>query len=93
MTPLDLPTPPNALFLQREETKHLQAQFDHINKTYFDMSTMRNRTDIKDHADFVRRHKDLFFESIHIGADLERSRAREAALQRVMDLQKSLGAA
>jgi hypothetical protein len=76
--------PPNALFLQAEETRRLQTEFDAVNRTYFEMSEMRNRTDIKGHADFIRRHKDLFIESIHIGADLERSKAKEEALKRVM---------
>jgi hypothetical protein len=85
--------PPNALFLQAEETKRLQTEFDAVNRTYFEMSQMRNRTDIKGHADFIRRHKDLFIESIHIMADLERSKAKEAALIRVMARQHGVGAA
>lgn len=94
MTSLDLPTPkPNALFLQAEETKRLQAEFDAVNRTYFQMSEYRNRIDVKGHADFVRRHKDLFIESIHIGADLERSKAKEEALKRVMASQREVGAA
>jgi hypothetical protein len=61
MTAIVSPTPkPNALFLQAEETKRLQAEFDAVNRTYFEMSQMRNRTtiknriDVKGHADFVR---------------------------------------
>jgi hypothetical protein len=94
MTAIVSPTPePNALFLQAEETKRLQTEFDAVNRTYFEMSQYRNRIDVKGHADFVRRHKDLFIESIHIRADLERSKAKEAALIRVMARRHGVGAA
>jgi hypothetical protein len=82
---------PNALFLQAEETKRLQAEFDAANRTYYEMSQMRNRTTIKNHEDFIRRHKDLFIESVHIEADLKRSKAKEEALKRVMAKQNMVG--
>jgi hypothetical protein len=88
-----LPTAPNALFLQGEETKRLQTEFDAVNRTYYEMSEMRNRTTIQNHDDFIRRHKDLFIESVHLEADLKRSKAKEAALIRVMARQHEVGAA
>jgi hypothetical protein len=84
---------PNALYLQREVSRRLQSEFDAANRTYYEMSQMRNRTTIQNHDDFIRRHKDLFIESVHLRADLERSKAKEAALKRVMARQHDVGAA
>jgi GTPase SAR1 family protein len=79
--PLSPATPANALLLQKEVTKRLQDELDLLNNTYFQMSQMRNRSDLKNHADFVRRHKELFIQSIHLEADLHRSQAKEKLLE------------
>jgi hypothetical protein len=74
-------TAENALYLQKEQTKRLQAELDQLNNSYYQMSQLRNRTDIRNHADFVRRHKELFIQSIHLEADLHRSQAKEKLLE------------
>jgi membrane glycosyltransferase len=84
---------PNALYLQREVSLRLQSEFDAANRTYYEMSQMRNRTTIQNHDDFIRRHKEIFIESIHLEADLKRSKAKEAALIRVMARQHEVGVA
>lgn len=81
---LSLPPKPNALILQQAETKRLEAELQYVNRTYYEMSQHRNRIDVKDFEEFYRRQQDRFIESIHVQAELKRSQAREAALERVL---------
>ena len=78
---------------QKRISANIRAELNSVNEEYSSMSAHRNRVDVKDHAEFVARHKSLFFRSLELQADLKRSEALERAIERRESLTASANAA